>query len=84
MFRILASIVLLGSVLFMPFWVTVILALAGIIYFNIFLEALAFILLSDLLYGVKENSGAVFISFAGAILLLVLIEILKKKVKFYS
>ena len=82
--RIGAIVVLLLSVLFMPFWVSVIIALAGMVYFNIFLEALAFILLSDLLYGVKENSGAIFISFAGAVLLLVLIEIFKKKVKFYN
>ncbi|MEK7081273.1 MAG: hypothetical protein AAB902_02710 [Patescibacteria group bacterium] len=84
--RILASVLLLFSILFMPFWVSVILALAGMIYFAIFWEVVVLLLLSDLLYGVKEAkfSNVIFISFIVSILVLVLLEFLKRKLKFYS
>lgn len=83
--RILASALILFSALFLPFWVSIILALAGLIYFPIFWEAVLLFLLSDLLYGVREAkfSGFVFISFFLALLFLILIELLKKKLKFY-
>ena len=84
--RILAVVVLLFSILFMPFWVSVILALAGMIYFAVFWEAVILFLLSDLLYGVKETkfSGTIFVSFIIAAILLIIIEIVKKKLKFYK
>lgn len=84
--RILFSILLFISILFWPFWLSVILALGGMFYFNIFWEAIALFLLSDLLYGVKETkfSGVIFISFILAVLVFILIEILKKKLKFYN
>lgn len=82
--RILASILLLFSILFLPFWVSAILAFAGIIYFNVFGEAVIFLLLSDLLYGVRETKfyGAVFISFAAALISLLVIELAKRKFRF--
>jgi hypothetical protein len=84
--RILAFFILLFSVLFMPFWVSVILALAGMVYFNIFLEGPILFLLSDVLYGVREAkfSGVVFLSFIGASTFLIIIEIIKKKTRFYD
>jgi len=84
--RILAFIVLLLSILFMPFWVSVILALAGMIYFSIFWEAVILFLLSDLLYGAREAkfSGVVFISFILSLVVLIIIEFMKKKIKFYE
>jgi hypothetical protein len=84
-FRILASVLLLFSILFMPFWVSVILALAGMIYFSIFWEATTILLLSDLLYGAREAKffGAVFVSFIISAIVLIVIEIIKKKLKFY-
>jgi hypothetical protein len=59
--------------------------LAGMIYFAVFWEAVVLFLLSDLLYGVKEAkfSGAIFISFIIALMVLIIVEILKKKLKFY-
>lgn len=83
--RITSAVLLLFSILFMPFWVSVILALAGMIYFNIFWEAIILFLLSDVLLGVKEAkfSGAIFISFTISIVVLLIIEIIKKKLKFY-
>jgi len=83
--RILAFFALLFSILFMPFWISVVLALLAMAYFSMFLEAVFLFLLSDLLYGVGENRlfGIVLISFFASVLLLVLVELLKKKLKFY-
>lgn len=83
--RILFSIVLLFSILFMPFWVSALLALAGIIYFSKFFETAVLFLLSDLLYGTKEQTGfpVIFTSFIIAIILLTAKEAIKNKVKFY-
>lgn len=83
--RILASILLLFSILFMPFWLSAILGLAGMIYFAVFWEATVLFFLSDLLYGVKEASfsNLIFISFIASAVVLVIIEIVKKKLKFY-
>ena len=84
--RILTSMLLLLSILFMPFWLSLILALAGMIYFAIFWEAVVLFFLSDLLYGIKEAkfSGAIFVSFILSIIILIAIEAVKKKLKFYS
>jgi hypothetical protein len=86
LFRILASVILLLSVLFMPFWLTVILALSGMVYFSYFWEAAALLLLSDLLYGAPDTGlfGMVFISFIIAIIAILLVEFMKKKLKFYK
>jgi hypothetical protein len=85
-YRISASILLLFSILFMPFWVSVVLALLGMVYFNIFWEAVILFLLSDLLGGVMEAKfhNMIFISFFTATIILIIIEVVKKKLKFYS
>jgi hypothetical protein len=82
--RILASIVLLWSVLFMPFWVSVILAAIGMAYFPFFLEAVFILLLSDLLYGVPEFLNIALASFAAALACFIILELLKKKLRFRS
>ncbi len=84
--RILAIFALLFSVLFMPLWVSVILALTGMIYFNVFWEVALLFFLSDLLYGIKEtkNSPMIFISFFVSVLVLVLLEMFKKKLRFHD
>ncbi|MFA6585708.1 MAG: hypothetical protein WCS86_00925 [Candidatus Paceibacterota bacterium] len=81
--RILAVFVLLISILYMPFWVSAILALAGMIYFSLFWESAILFLLSDLLFGVKEARflDITFISFIVSILILLIIEFLKKKIR---
>ena len=83
--RILASFALLFSILFLPFYFSVILAIAGMIYFPFFFEAVFLLLLSDLLYGAMESSRfhSVFISFFVAVLLIGIIEFLKRKLKFH-
>ncbi len=84
--RILASVLLLFSVLFLPFWVTAILALAGMIYFPVYWEAVALFFLSDLLYGAPEAKffNLVFVSFFVSLAVLLALEALKKKLKFYN
>lgn len=83
--RIGASILLMISVLFMPWWLSFVLALVFMFYFNIFFEAILIFLISDLLYGVKEIKffGITFISLIITAIALTLIEILKRKLKFY-
>jgi len=84
-FRFLASIILLFLILFMPFWLSVILALGAIIYFSFFWEAVFLFFLSDLLYGTKEAKtlNAIFISLIISVLILLMLELLKRKLKFY-
>jgi len=86
MIRIIAFIILLLSVLFMPFYISIILAFLGMLYFSIFWEAVFILLLSDLLYGAKEVrfSNTLFISLIISILILILVEFFKRKLKFYN
>jgi hypothetical protein len=67
----------------MPFGVSALLALAGMIYFTFFYEAVILFLLSDVLYGVREAkfSSIIFIAFFVSIALLTNIEITKKKTR---
>lgn len=83
--RILASFLLLFSVLFMPFWLSVLLAVFFMFYFNIYWEAIVVFFLSDLLYGVKEPkfNEMIFVSLVTATIALLIIEALKKKLKYY-
>ncbi len=84
--RILASLLLLLSILFFPIWVSIPIAVVSMIYFNIFLEAIFLFLLSDLLFGVKEVRffDITFISFIFSAIFLFLLEIFKRKLKFYN
>ncbi len=70
----------------MPFWLSVILALAGMMLFPVYVEGVALLFLSDLLFGVEEARyfGIVFISLIVGILALLLAEVLKKRLKFYA
>ncbi|KKR79441.1 MAG: hypothetical protein UU24_C0008G0004 [Candidatus Nomurabacteria bacterium GW2011_GWA2_40_9] len=81
--RIIFSVVMLLSVLFLPFWISVILGVLGIIYFSYFFEVVALFLLSDLLYGVGEMRyfQITFISSIISFLILIVIKFLKKKLK---
>ncbi len=81
--RILASFLLLLSILYMPFWLSVILALAGMIYFSVYWESVVLFLLSDLLYGVREEKffNMFFISLIVSFLVLIIVEVLKKKLR---
>ena len=81
--RILASVILLLSVLFMPFWVSVLLGLAGMAYFPFFVEAVFLFFLSDLLFATPEPkfSNVVVVSSSMALLCFIALELLKKKLR---
>lgn len=85
-FRILSYFLLILSVLFMPFWVSVLLAFVCMVYFNIFFEAVLIFFLSDLLYGTREPGffNIVFVSSVISLVALFIIELTKKKLKFYN
>lgn len=82
-FRILASVLFLFSVLFLPFWISAILALVGMAYFAVFWEAVVLFLLSDLLHGVGEAKfgGIVFVSFIASLVALIITEAVKKRLR---
>jgi len=84
--RVISFFILLLSILFLPFWISVILALAGMIYFHIFWEAILLFFLSDLLYGINasKNSPLILISFFVSIIVLVIIELIKTRLNFYN
>ena len=82
--RVIASTILFLSVLFMPFWFSIILALAGMIYFSYFIEAPVLLLLSDLLYGVPSMNllKIIFMPFVLASSYLFVVEFIKKKIRY--
>jgi len=84
-FRIVYFFILLLSILFLPFWLSVVFAIFGMIYFSIFWEAVPLFILSDLLFGTYEggNSLVIFALFFISTIFLILIEMLKRKLKFY-
>jgi len=84
--RICVALILLLSVLFMPFWVSLLLAFVGMIFFSFFVEALVALLISDLLFGVKEVRffNIYFVSLLIAVVMLTIIEIFKTKSSFYN
>jgi uncharacterized membrane-anchored protein YitT (DUF2179 family) len=69
----------------LPFWVSSLLAIAGMFYFNLFIEAVIIFLMSDFIYGVSEQKfhDNMFVSFLVSMILLTIIEIVKRKLKFY-
>ena len=83
--RIIAVMVLLFSVLTLPWWVSIILALLGMIYFSFFVEAVILFFISDLLYGVPQMRflNVVFISSILSLICFIILELLKKKLRFY-
>jgi hypothetical protein len=86
MLRILAFIILMLSMLFLPFWVLVLFTFFAMIYFFMFWEAVLIFLFSDLLHGIPENKTfhIIFLSFFIALLMLIIIEFLKRKLNFHS
>jgi len=68
----------------MPFWFSFILFLIGIIYFSFFLESVVLFFLSDLLYGVPEIKflNIPFIATILSFIILIIVEFLKKKIRF--
>lgn len=84
--RILLSLVILGSIFFLPFWVSVILAVSGIIYFKVFWEVIVIFFISDLFFGIKEARffDITIVSTILILIILLIAEFTKKKLKFYK
>lgn len=84
--RVIFTILLLFSMLFLPFWISAILALIGIFYFDFYLEAFVIFLLADLLYSTTQTRF-LELSFINALvvsLVIILGEFVKRNSKFYS
>jgi len=84
--RIIFSGILLVSILFFPFWISVILGFLGIIFFRRYWEVVILFAVSDLIFG---SFGSRFIelpisSTISSLIILILIELFKKKLKFYN
>jgi len=84
--RITFSIILLISVLFLPFWVSLCFALIGMVFFSFFVEAVFLLLLSDLLFGAREGRlfNIIFVATIITAVLLVVVEIFKTRSVFYN
>ena len=84
--RIFTSCVILVSILFFPFWTSILLTILAIIYFSFFWETLVLFLISDLLYSISEKRffGITLVSTLSILILLLLTEFIKKKLKFYK
>ncbi len=81
--RIIASIILLFSVLTLPWWCSAILAIGLIVYYSYYIEAVAIFLLSDLLYGAPEARffNITLVSFIVSIAFVIILELLKNKLR---
>ena len=82
-YRILFTAFILVSALFWPFWISLILLIAGMGIFNIYIEGVVIFLLIDLLYGaeVAKFGNFTFMMFSISVLMLILVEFLKKKIR---
>lgn len=83
--RIALAIILLLSVFFLPFWTSILLLLAAMAYLPVFWEGVVIFFVSDLLFGAEREAlfNIVFLSALIALTLLMLMETIKKKLRFY-
>lgn len=84
--RVFFSILLLLSVFFAPFWLSAIMALAGMFIFPKYWEGVVLLFFSDLLYGVEKErfQNLPYLGLFGSVLAIIAIEVLKKKLRFYQ
>ena len=84
--RIISDIALLLSIFLAPFWLTVLFAIALLFVFDNFYEILPIFFLIDLLYPVTSGKfgGVMIVSLILATVLLVLSNVLKKKMRPYK
>lgn len=83
MHRILADIILIGSVLFLPWWAALLVGGAFFFIFDCYYELLAAALLTDLLYGAPLSKfggfGAVYS--AGVAVMFAFLYLIKKRMR---
>lgn len=79
--RIAFSIILLLSILFLPFWVSLSLAIVGMVFFHFYFEAIAILFISDLFYGAPEARyfNLTFVSLILSTVLFLAIQFLKRR-----
>lgn len=84
--RILFDLLLFLSVLFGPFWLSVILALVGFFLFPKFWEGVILLFLSDLLFGIKTPRffGLPYVGILIGAVAFGMAEYLKKHIRFYQ
>lgn len=84
--RVFFIITLSISMLFAPFYISIILGLFGLLYFEKFVEAPIVFLFSDLIHGANTARfhGILFVSFLMSLIAFFIIEMSKKKLKFYN
>jgi hypothetical protein len=70
----------------MPIWLSGILAIGAMLYFDLFWEAVLLFLLSDLLYGVSEGRlfGTTYASFILSVVALLTTQFIKRNTVFYE
>jgi hypothetical protein len=85
-YRILSTLFLILSVLFLPFWLQALFFVLAAFYFSIYWEGVVVFLISDLIFA--QNTPKLFGILYGALILsllfLLAIEILKKKLRYYN
>jgi len=77
--RIILNLILLLSVLFMPWWVSVVLALFLVFYLNNFYEIVIFGFVMDALYGTGQ-----FYFIIGALVMFAAVYLFKSRVRYYD
>ncbi len=84
--RVIFSFILLLSILFLPFWLSVLLGLIGMFYFSFFIEAIVIFFLSDLLHGIQESRflDITFLSLLISMLSMISMELIKDKLNLKS
>ncbi len=53
--RLVSSLMILGALFVLPWWLVFILTIAGLFYFNLFFEGVIIFFLADLIYGLPVN-----------------------------
>jgi hypothetical protein len=84
-YRILVTVFLILSVLFLPYWLQGISFVGAAFYFSIYWEGLVVFLISDLIFAqiTPKLFGILYASLIISIILLISIELLKKKLRYY-
>lgn len=85
MLRIFANILLFASVLFFPWWVTVMAGVIFAVFFSAFYESIFWAFFIDLLYGTEAASflNFTFLFTASTIIFVLILERIKKTTRFY-
>ena len=84
--RIVSYLIILTGIFMFPWWLVFIFVLAAALYFERYYEAVFFGLIMDAIYAVpiSKFSGIILVSSVTALILIVIVEFLKKRLYFYN